>query len=1234
VRISVAVGAVLAAIGGALAAPAIAAPVSARPVLASTVSARPVLASTVSASPATGATAGPATAAGSAKAARSSGINQSPDKSILLINGDRLVVSGKSTAVSLAGTGFSGAITELRMAGRQYAIPDVALPFLGHGLDLSLFDVAAQPGGATLPVRITYSGRTPRLPGVTITRASGGVAAGYLTAAGARTFGAALARQFAADHARASYGADGLFAGGVWISASGAAGAARSPSAAAVRERQAEPRTPAFKMHIVTLRGVTAAGKPDTGDLVFLFNTDNNAIYGDPYEEPNTFYDGTARFALPSGNYWAFGWFTTTDSKGNLTSLRAVLLPRITINGDATLTMRAAAATSELTFPTPAPASLLSSAVQFAITDAHGDVNEFSLVQGPGMPVWLSPTTQRLAAGSLVEFVNAWLQAPAASPAAPDTAPDLYSGVFSDTSGLIHAQHFTLPAASLATVHAVYASDVDTTGGVQLGGFTPEELASTGTIAVITPVSVPARVTEHLSGGPGVFWQNEYFQSYNALGAGQADIIRTFAAGSDTTQDWNVYPLHTPLASGQPATVPGSDGLFDVPLSATRVANILALDLNPFTDDTAGHTGSGFAQGIAENIGKITGNFQIDDNGKKLQSGVIQPSQFIGSFFDEVNLPTGPSTVALTLRAMRTGALFPLATAVSDTWTWQSGTGPSDTVPAGWYCADGSARCEVEPLLTFGYRVADIALDGTTPAGAQQVQLTVGHQVLAASPAAVTSVTALYSLDSGHTWQPATVTGAGGTWSLSFSAPAGSYVSLKVSATDAAGGSLTEKIGKAFATETPVAAAHETAAEREAALVVPATTPTTPAARTTAARTASLTAAVFSGPPETASAGTGGYRPACAAPGAGQVQCFVLYAPEPGGSGPAGTAGTPAVASAKKLPAGWGAQDIENAYKLPVGRHSRATVAVVEAYDTPQLETYLNDYRREYGLGSCTTANGCFRKVGQSGSAKHLPASGVLSGWDLEATLDVDMVSAACPSCRILVVEANGQNFSQLAAAEDTAVRLGAAAISNSYGARETGQSLAQARAYDHPGHAIVVSSGDYGYSAASFPANLATVTAAGGTELFKAANKRGWRETAWNSPGEGAGSSGCSAYVAKPSWQHDKNCPGRTVADVSAVALNIAIYNKDWGGWVTVGGTSASSPIIAGVYGLAGNAAAVRPGYEYAHAKALFDVVSGNNDWFFNDNGAVCGYDYLCVAKPGYDAPTGLGTPDGIGAF
>jgi hypothetical protein len=104
-------------------------------------------------------------------------------------------------------------------------------------------------------------------------------------------------------------------------------------------------------------------------------------------------------------------------------------------------------------------------------------------------------------------------------------------------------------------------------------------------------------------------------------------------------------------------------------------------------------------------------------------------------------------------------------------------------------------------------------------------------------------------------------------------------------------------------------------------------------------------------------------------------------------------------------------------------------------------------------------------------------------------------------------------------------------------------------------------------------------------------------------------------------------------VTDVSAVATNVPIFEGTYGGWVTVEGTSISAPLIAGIYGLAGNAATIKPGYAYAHRSDLFDVARGNNSLFVPARQA-CGDDYLCVAKHGYDAPTGAGTPDGIGAF
>jgi subtilase family serine protease len=371
-------------------------------------------------------------------------------------------------------------------------------------------------------------------------------------------------------------------------------------------------------------------------------------------------------------------------------------------------------------------------------------------------------------------------------------------------------------------------------------------------------------------------------------------------------------------------------------------------------------------------------------------------------------------------------------------------------------------------------------------------------------------------------------------------------------------------------------------------------------------------------------------RAACAAARRGYLRCFALFAWQAGVNA-AIAAGARGPAAA---PAGWGAKDIESAYRLPVSRDPRQTVAVVDAFSTPRLAADLAVYRRQYGLPACTTASGCLRVVNQEGMAAPLPASGVPYGWDVETMLDVSMVSAACPRCRILVVQASSASYADLAAAEDTAARLGAPVISNSYGARENGQAQAYAPAYHHPGHVIVVSSGDTGFTAAQFPANLAIVTAAGGTQLTRARNPRGWAEQVWDTSGIGASGSGCSAYAAKPSWQHDPHCPGRAVADVSALAWNVAVYEKAQGGWLTVGGTSASAPLIAGIYGLAGNAATVKPGHEYQHAGSLFDITAGNNDLINGTGGATCGHDYLCTARKGYDAPTGLGTPNGTGAF
>src|SRR5216683_4267543 len=118
----------------------------------------------------------------------------------------------------------AGPLETLRLGGKTYVLPVTAMPFVGRGLDPGLFEPAALAKAESrgrLPVRVGYSGTVPALPGVRITTSGNGTAAGYLTAAGARRFGAALARQYATDHARGSYGRDGLFGGGVDIALAG-----------------------------------------------------------------------------------------------------------------------------------------------------------------------------------------------------------------------------------------------------------------------------------------------------------------------------------------------------------------------------------------------------------------------------------------------------------------------------------------------------------------------------------------------------------------------------------------------------------------------------------------------------------------------------------------------------------------------------------------------------------------------------------------------------------------------------------------------------------------------------------------------------------------------------------------------------------------------------------------------------------------------------------------------------
>jgi len=373
---------------------------------------------------------------------------------------------------------------------------------------------------------------------------------------------------------------------------------------------------------------------------------------------------------------------------------------------------------------------------------------------------------------------------------------------------------------------------------------------------------------------------------------------------------------------------------------------------------------------------------------------------------------------------------------------------------------------------------------------------------------------------------------------------------------------------------------------------------------------------------------TGGYKPAgCALPvpaarrtgGAPYATCDLMGMTDDRGALAAGSAAPPATAL---TPA-----DLQAAYDLPAGGSGR-TVAVVDAGGYAAAESDLAVFRSTYGLPACTTANGCFTKLDQVGG-RNYPAED--ADWSAETALDLDAVSAACPSCHILLVEGDSASLDDLGQAVDTAAAHHPAAISNSYGVPgEVTGAAAYDHYYDHPGIAVTASTGDSG-NVVEWPSSSGDVVAVGGTSLTRDGSAaRGWTEAAWNE-----GGSGCSSVESKPAYQQgiDTGCDRRATADLSAdadPATGLGIYNSTAvGGWAQYGGTSLSSPLVAAMYALAGTPT---PGtypvtypYDDTDSADLNDVTTGSD--------GRCG-DQLCQAREGWDGPTGLGTPAGVGAL
>ncbi len=350
-------------------------------------------------------------------------------------------------------------------------------------------------------------------------------------------------------------------------------------------------------------------------------------------------------------------------------------------------------------------------------------------------------------------------------------------------------------------------------------------------------------------------------------------------------------------------------------------------------------------------------------------------------------------------------------------------------------------------------------------------------------------------------------------------------------------------------------------------------------------------------------------------------------------------ASAPAIKKCKvKETAGYSACNVESAYGLKSISStdgSEVTVGVVDAYDDPNAESDLAEYRSENGLPACTTANGCFEKVNEDGVQGDYPTGDM--GWGGEISLDLDMVSAICPLCHIILVEANSSGSGDLYPSVAEAVSLGANVVTDSWGSGEYDGETGNDGAFDIPDVPITFSSGDGAYAGGvQYPSASQYVISVGGTMLTPTTTGRDWKETTWvtkpssGEPTQGSGS-GCSAYEPKPAWQTDPDCAMRMTADVSAVAANVLSYDtyqSGGGGWYYNFGTSVSTPIIASVYALADNFSSVTSpaSIPYANSSALYDIKKGST--------GTCAFAYFCHAEVGYDGPTGLGSPDGDGAF
>ncbi len=1075
-----------------------------------------------------------------------------PTTEVILPTGDRVVLRGfrsgvPSVLVRPRAGGPLSAATVLSANGHTYVVPQAAAGLIGHGLDLSLFDVTALAGAARRPstqplsLAATFGPSYTRLP-VGLTRTS----STSVDVTDPAAFGSALARSWATEK---QTGRIPTLLRGVELRLPG------SPVAAHGRLTS----KPAGKLYTVTINGLDRSGHKDSGDIGVVTNVDNT----NRFIAGQTFFRGTFSFSVPRGSYSVQSFISTVDRKGTL-SYTLATNPQFLVNRDVTITLDARDGT-RFSATTPRPSSAVHGELNLQRNSAHGPAFTDSLSTFDPTPLYATPTDP-VTVGRLHFYPGTRL-----GDANGSLSRYLYDLEFPSVGSIPGDLTYDVTAADLATVHAGYASVVParTEEESRLGGLPWQTLL----VGAINDLVAPMSRTEYVTALPRLAWHQEVDLDVPDGAGRMLAPAAIYHPGETVAKVWSDQPSGSGLEQEY-------DGGQACPVC--RSGDTLAVTAFPHVDSS--------------------NDFMLADGATTENMTLYQDGTEVGQSrggFASFPLSADPASYQLVYDVDTTAAWWPTSTHVSTTWSFRSRERPPNQLPPGWTCGGKQARrvddgCSFEHVLLPHY-VASAGLDGVIPAG------TVAHIDVDVSPQRglrpdpLTSLTGQVSYDGGKNWKAVTATRSSDTsYRLSYRQPklarTDGYASLRIDATAKSGSKVSQTVIHGYPLTTPGA-------------------PTAPAG--------SVASSASSGAPAASSSPARALG--CAAPVQPPLTRCLAVADVSAGMHP-------------DAPVGYGPADLRKAYDLPGARKSQATVAIVTPYDDPNAAVDLAAYRKEFGLPACSVGSGCLTKVNQDGQSAPLPPSS--SDWGLETSLALDAISATCPTCKILLVEADSPSLDDLAPAAVTASRLHADVISGGYGTTGefSGEQLFE-KDYRSLGVPFVVASGNYGYGngapiigSVSYPSASRFAVAVGGTTLTPAGNDRGFTETAWSST-----TSGCSAYIAKPRWQHDPLCAKRTTADVAAVAdpsTGLAVYDTfGFGGWQQLGGTSAASAIVAGVFGLRDRTGSVPAGARlYRPGAGLFDVTEGAN--------GRCRQSYLCTAAPGYDGPSGVGTPDGISAF